>query len=148
MQGKLLGLRRQRREEHAGGAEERAEKEARREQAAGVQAGQPLRMAEQVHVGGKTGSHALQRYIPLTFKHRETRRIRSVSFFTSLLNWMESKWHMAPPHKDGMHDTGKRKLWTRNVFTDKGRAALTDRVETVGGRVGVSGTDPAQMPDY
>jgi hypothetical protein len=63
MQGKLLGLRRQRREEHAGGAEERAEKEARREQAAGVQAGQPLRMAEQVHVGGKTGSHALQRYI-------------------------------------------------------------------------------------
>jgi hypothetical protein len=63
MQGQLLEPRRQRREEYAGAAEERAEREARRKQAVGVQAGQPLRMAEQEHVSEKTGSHALQRYI-------------------------------------------------------------------------------------
>jgi len=60
MQGKLLEPGRQRREEHAGAAEERAEREARRKQAAGVQAGHPLKQAEQEHVSGKTGSHALQ----------------------------------------------------------------------------------------
>jgi hypothetical protein len=60
MQGKLLELRGQRREEYAGAAEELAEREARRKQAAGVQAGQPLRMAEPEHVSGKIGIHALQ----------------------------------------------------------------------------------------
>jgi hypothetical protein len=50
----------QRREEHAGAAEERAKRDARRKQAAGVQAGQPLKQVEQEHVSGKTGSHALQ----------------------------------------------------------------------------------------
>jgi hypothetical protein len=60
MQGKLLEPGRQRREEYAGAVEERAEWKPRRKQAAGVQAGQPLRMAEQEHVSGKTGSHALQ----------------------------------------------------------------------------------------
>jgi hypothetical protein len=55
MQGKLLEPGRQRREEYAGAAEERAEKEARR--------GQLLRMAEQEHVSGKIGRHALQGYI-------------------------------------------------------------------------------------
>jgi len=60
MQGKLLEPGRQRREEHAGAAEEWAKREARRKQAAGVQAGQPLRMVEPEHVSGKTGSHALQ----------------------------------------------------------------------------------------
>jgi hypothetical protein len=63
MQGKLLEPGRQRREEHAGAAEERAEREARLKQAAGVRAGQPLTMAEQEHVSGKTSSHALQGYI-------------------------------------------------------------------------------------
>jgi hypothetical protein len=61
MQGNLLELRRQRREENAGAAEERAQKEARPKQVAGVQAG-PLKQAEQDHVSGKTSSHALQGY--------------------------------------------------------------------------------------
>jgi hypothetical protein len=69
MQDKLLEPGRQRREEHAGAAEERAEREAQRKQAAGVQAGQPLRMAEQEHVSGKIGSHELQGYIA-THVHR------------------------------------------------------------------------------
>jgi hypothetical protein len=60
LKGQLLEPRRQRREEHAGAAEERAKREARLKQAAGVQAGQPLTMAEPEHVSGKTGSHALQ----------------------------------------------------------------------------------------
>jgi hypothetical protein len=63
MQGDLLGPGHQRREEHAGAAEEWAFREARCKQAEGVQAGQLLRMGEQEHVSGKTGSHALQRYI-------------------------------------------------------------------------------------
>jgi len=54
MQGKPLEPGRQRLEEHAGAAEERAER------AAGVQVGQPLRIGEQEHVSRKTGSHALQ----------------------------------------------------------------------------------------
>jgi hypothetical protein len=58
MQGNLLGLRRQRREDHARAAEERAEREAQRNQAEGVQAGQPLTMAEQEHVSGMTCSHS------------------------------------------------------------------------------------------
>jgi len=60
MQGKLLEPGHQRREEYAGAAEKRASREARRKQAPGVQAGQPLRMAEQEHVSGKIGSHASQ----------------------------------------------------------------------------------------
>jgi len=57
MQGNLLEPGRQRREEYAGAAEERAER------AAGVQVGHPLKQAQQEHVSGKTGSHALQGYI-------------------------------------------------------------------------------------
>jgi hypothetical protein len=60
LQGQRLEPGRQRREEHAGAAEERAKREARRKQAAGVQAGQPLTTAEPEHVSGKTGSYALQ----------------------------------------------------------------------------------------
>jgi hypothetical protein len=62
MQGNLLQLKHQRREENAGAAEERTEREAWRKQTPGVQVGQPFRMAEQVRVSGKTGSHAMQGY--------------------------------------------------------------------------------------
>jgi hypothetical protein len=58
-----LELRHQRREKHARAAEKRAEREARREQTAGVQVGQPLKQAEQEHVSGKIGSHVLRGYI-------------------------------------------------------------------------------------
>jgi len=60
MQGKLLEPGRQRREEYAGAAEERAEREARRKQTLVFEEGQPLKQAEQEHVSGKTGSNALQ----------------------------------------------------------------------------------------
>jgi hypothetical protein len=68
MQGKLLEPERQRREEQAGAAEERAER------AAGVQAGQPLKQAEQEPVSGKTGSHALQGFTATHVHITEARR--------------------------------------------------------------------------
>jgi hypothetical protein len=72
MQGILVELRRQCREEHPGAAEERAERLAQRKGAEDVQVRQPLKKAKQEHVSGKTGSHALQGYIATHVHKTET----------------------------------------------------------------------------